>query len=304
MIVGKNKITGKDGYSNGLSLHKIINVAKTEYVKWIYNPRMILFMMLIVFMYDYIIEEMLKSADKMDKMLMVFEPFIAMANSQLLIMVIPAVFIVLISDFPKTDGNTMFYISRVGKNNWMFGQLMFGIMAAATYILGIVFMSVTMVAKHAYGKNMWSEVVTGYVRAFPNESRSRIPMLINGRLYNNMKPFQAMVLTVSLLMLYLICMELMLLVGFSVGKRMIGILTGYVVIGIGSSLCGLGSNTQWAFPSAHSIAWLHYDEILKIQKVKITYSYAYFLLIIAVLFIVSILTVNRYDFAKITDMED
>lgn len=43
---------------------------------------------------------------------MVLESFIAMTNSKFLVMIIPAVFMLLISDFPKTDGNTMFYILK------------------------------------------------------------------------------------------------------------------------------------------------------------------------------------------------
>ena len=209
MIVEKNK--------SGLSFHMIRNVAQTEYIKWICNPRILIFMILYVFLYDYIIQEMLKAAHKMGEMLMVFEPFIAMTNSSLLIMVIPAVFIVLVSDFPKTDGNTMFYISRVGKNNWMFGQLLFGIMAAGSYLMSILVISVTLVVRHSFGKNMWSNVITSYTKAFPNEKMARIPMLVNGKLYNNMTPVQTVILTITLLMLYLMVMELMLLVSFSVG---------------------------------------------------------------------------------------
>lgn len=296
MIVEKNK--------SGLSFHMIRNVAQTEYIKWICNPRILIFMILYVFLYDYIIQEMLKAAHKMGEMLMVFEPFIAMTNSSLLIMVIPAVFIVLVSDFPKTDGNTMFYISRVGKNNWMFGQLLFGIMAAGSYLMSILVISVTLVVRHSFGENMWSNVITSYTKAFPNEKMARIPMLVNGKLYNNMTPVQTVILTITLLMLYLMVMELMLLVSFSVGKRMMGILISYTIIGVGSALCGLKSKIQWVFPSAHSIAWLHFDDVLRIQKFKISYSYIYFIVLLIVLFAVSLVTVKRYDFAKITDMED
>lgn len=287
-----------------LSFYKIRNVAAIEYAKWIYNPRLILFMVLFVFIYDYVIEEMLAAADKMDGYLMLLEPFIAVANSELLVMVIPAVFIVLMSDFPKTDGNTMFYIQRVGKNNWIFGQLFFGMMAAATYLFGIIFVSFVMVAKQAYAKNMWSTVITGYVQRFPEESRSRIPMLINERLYNNLKPGQTFLQTVVLLFLYLLCMELLLLVGFAAGKRILGMIISYTIIAAGSSLCGLENPAQWFFPSAHSIAWLHYDPVLRIQNMQIVYSYLYFFFLLFVLLIISLTGIRRYDFAKVTDMED
>lgn len=303
MTVEKTK-RDRDTDEGRLSFYKIRNVASVEYVKWLLNPRLIIFIVLYVFIYDYVIEELLDAAHRMDECIMLLEPFIAMANSGLLIMVIPAVFMVLISDFPKTDGNTMFYIQRVGKANWMLGQMLFGIMSALTYLSAIIFVSFLMVAKDAFAMNTWSPVVTTYVKTFPNESMARVPLLINERLYNNMTPVRAFVITVSLLFLYLIIMELLLLVGFSAGRRIAGMIVSYTVIAVGSSLCGISTKAQWAFPSAHSIAWLHYDKVLKVQKVDIRYSYLYFLVLIAVLFIISLVAVRRYDFAKITDMED
>ncbi len=304
MTVEKNKKKNEKNKELKISLRKIFNVAKIEYTKWIFNPRMIILIVMFTFMYDYIIEELLNAADKMNSLIMIYEPFIAMANSQLLLMIIPAVFIVLISDFPKTDGNTMFYISRVGKLNWMFGQMVFAIASAVTYLVGILVISMTLVVQKGYSKNVWSPVITEYTRNFPNDVKSRIPQLINGRLYNNMTPNQALLLTLSLILLMLVMIEMMLLLGFSLGKRILGMLFAYMVIGIGSSLSLVESGFRWAFPSAHSIAWVHFDPVLKIQKVKITTSYLYFAIILVVMFIVSLITMKHYDFSKVTDMED
>lgn len=297
-----NKHMAED--KNTISLRKILNVAKIEFTKWIFNPRIIIFVVLYMFLYDYIVEEMLAAAKKMDSMIMIYEPFVAMANSELLIMIIPAVFIVLISDFPKTDGNTMFYISRVGKINWLLGQIIFAISSAVTYLLGILGISIIMVANQGYSKNVWSPLVTDYVKTFPNDVKSRIPMLINGRLYNNMTPTQALILTLSLLLLMLVVIEFLLLVGFSIGKRILGMLFAYMVIGLGSSFCALENGIMWAFPSANSIAWLHFDPVLKKQDMKITTSFLYFIIIMVVMFVVSIITMKHYDFSKVTDMED
>ncbi|MDE6232100.1 MAG: hypothetical protein K2M60_01955, partial [Lachnospiraceae bacterium] len=75
-------------------------------------------------------------------------------------------------------------------------------------------------------------------------------------------------------------------------------------IGVGSSLCGMGNSIQWAFPAAHSLAWLHFDYVLKIQSVNIGYSYLYFIILFIVLSVISVTAIRRYDFSKITDMED
>ena len=48
-----------------LSIRKILSVAKTEYVKWICDPRMIIYVAMNIFMYDYVTKVLLQNADKM-----------------------------------------------------------------------------------------------------------------------------------------------------------------------------------------------------------------------------------------------
>ena len=287
-----------------LSFNKIKSVASMEYIKWLFNARMLLLIILYAFIYDYVVEELLKGAERMDGYIMLVEPFVAVTNSELLVMVIPVAFLVLMSDFPKTDGNTLFYIQRVGKINWLWGQLLFGVMAAVTYLLSIIGVSFVMIANRGFLKNYWSPVVTQYVKTFPNESKAKLPKLINSRLYNNLTPLQAFVLAVTLMLLYLILMEIWLLIGFSKGKRIMGMLVGYTIIAAGSSLVLLGIKWKWLFPTAHAISWLHFDKVLRFRKFGIGYSYLYFIAAILILIIVCLLGVRRYDFSKVTDMED
>lgn len=108
MIVGNRR-------KSGINLLQIWNVAKVEYAKWICNPRMIIILCMVLFVYDYIVCTMHNASGEMGKMCMIIEPFLAICNSTLLILIMPIVFLTLMGDFPKTDGNTMFYIYRTGK---------------------------------------------------------------------------------------------------------------------------------------------------------------------------------------------
>ena len=40
-----------------MAINKVFRVAKNEYVKWITNPKLIIFVVLIVFAYDYVISD-------------------------------------------------------------------------------------------------------------------------------------------------------------------------------------------------------------------------------------------------------
>ena len=46
----------------GFSIRKIGNVAATEYVKWICNPRISIFLCMFVFVYDYVAETVTQHA--------------------------------------------------------------------------------------------------------------------------------------------------------------------------------------------------------------------------------------------------
>lgn len=116
----------------------ILRVAKNEYVKWIRNPKMIILAVMLIFAYDYVILELTEAAGKMGEKLQVFEGFIGISNSQLLLMIIPIVFVGLMGDFPKVDGNAMFYIHRAGKNNWLLGQILFAGFICRIRLVGIV----------------------------------------------------------------------------------------------------------------------------------------------------------------------
>ncbi|MBQ4069179.1 MAG: hypothetical protein IJC76_08000 [Lachnospiraceae bacterium] len=289
--------------NRNLSLRKILSVAKTEYIKWVTNPRMILFVAMIIFVYDYIIKVLIENSDKMSKYINVIEPFIAIGNSPFLLFVIPIIFLALISDFPKSDGNSMFYMIRTGKVNWMLGQLLFAIYAGVSYIVAIFAVSCLCIMKKAYIYNAWSDVTTKYFIEFPDE-KNILSELINARLYNNLLPNQALLHTSVLVIFMIIIIALVQLLAFSYSKKILGLLLNITVlcVGIGSTI--FEGVVKWVFPVSNAITWMHYDDIFKKPVVPIVNSYMYFGIILLVLIIWNIFAIKRYDFSKVEDLED
>ncbi|MGN0375190.1 MAG: hypothetical protein ACI4EN_06775, partial [Butyrivibrio sp.] len=283
---------------------KSFNLAKTEYVKWICNPKMLMFAVMIIFIYDYIIKEMLKAASNMNTGLMILEPFIAICNSTLLLLIMPAVYMALMGDFPKVDGNSMYYIQRVGKQNWMFGQFIFSVMASVTFVVSTVLCSSVCVLGNCFTYNKWSEVATKFVKYNPEQSQSLLAILFTGRLYNNLSPVEAFALSAGLMTLYLILISMLLLMGFTIGKRTAGIAVTGMVICAGSALVEVGSSFKWVFPASHTLPWVHYNLIYNKQYFDIRLSFIYFVVFIIILYLVSSRLIERYDFSKISEMEE
>ncbi len=96
-------------------LKKSLRIAKTEYIKWLRNPRMLIGGILIIVIYTLAVVPLLERAEKMGIPMNIFEPIIAVGNSGLLVMLLPSVFLILQSDYPVIEPNSLMYLSRTGK---------------------------------------------------------------------------------------------------------------------------------------------------------------------------------------------
>ena len=154
------------------SISKIWHIAKMEYIKLIMDPRMILIVAALVFAYQFITVPLLQNAAMMGKPINVYEPFVALLNSNFMILLVPAVFLAIMSDYPRIDGNTLFVVQRAGKGNWFFGQILYAQMSILSYLL-VVF--VGMMVPVLWGGSFsakWSPVVSEFAYSFPDYAQN------------------------------------------------------------------------------------------------------------------------------------
>lgn len=189
-------------------LRKIWGVARTEYVGWITDPRIIILGVLLIFIKTLAIDPLAARAEKFGDTMIIFEPYIAVGNSGALTLFMPLVFLVLLSDYPKLGGNSMFYISRTGKKNWLCGQILFLIMAIVTFI-GVVFLASMLFSGGHFGTE-WSEAVRKYIARFPNEAGNFDSHLLPSNLYNQIPIMTAIWQTSVLLAEYLLALALVI----------------------------------------------------------------------------------------------
>lgn len=171
----------------------VLSVASSEYVRWITNPRIIIVGVLLVFMRTLAVEPLLERAHKIGISLGIFEPYIAIGNSGMLVMLMPCVYLILMSDYPKITGNTLFFIQRTGKWNWFIGQMLFILYTILTF-MGIV-MAGSILISEGRMLSGWSDAVTKYNAVFPDEANSFASELIPSNLYNQMPMWSAVIQT-------------------------------------------------------------------------------------------------------------
>lgn len=282
------------------NLKQIFSVAKTEYLGWITNPRIIILGVLLIFIKFLAIEPLAARAEKFGERLVLFEPFVALSNSGMLALFIPLVFLVLLSDYPKLHGNSMLYIYRTGKRNWLLGQFLFLLMAILTFLVLIFLLSV-LFSGGQFGYN-WSDAVTKYNAKFPDEAYNFDSQLLPSNLYNQIPMITAVILTFWLIFAYLFLLALIIYAVKILFNNSLGLTAGLAVIILGLITTSLSLDIMWAFPMANSIIWLHYEEILSEPIYPIWCSFAYFGAAVFILIVLNIIALKRLRFTEATEL--
>lgn len=274
----------------------VFRIAWNEYVRWLCSPRMVIFLVMILFIQSYVADEMVARSEKMGEPFGVFEIFIAVANSTPLCVVIPAVYLLLIGDFPRRDGNMLLYVYRAGKYKWLLGQLLSSVMEALTYLGALVLCCVLMAAGHCYAMDRWSGVVTRYESMFPEEMDSTVSQLITGRLYNNFTPYQAFGYSASLLFCMFLFVAVLKMLFFFLGRPTAGLSVNVCLLAFGWVFSFLDMGVKWVFPLPHTVEWQHCDEIFRTMPVSMESSYLYFGVLVGVLVFACIVLVDGFNF--------
>ena len=284
------------------NLRQCFSCAKTEYIKWVCDARMVILGVLLIFIYNFAILPLLQNAEKMNEPLNMLEPFIAVANSGAVLMIIPLVFMTLIADFPKIDNNTVFYIMRIGRKNWLTGQIIKLVMMAASYLAVIFVGSVVPMITRGFWYNGWSNVVTNFKNVFPEQSMNFGVQLVPENLYNQLTVFEAAVKSYLLVFAYLMIIGLILLALSLIKHKTLGFVSCGAVIALGTAFCSIKTSLMWTMPMANSIIWLHFTKYFRVPEVSITFSVVYLVTFVAVLIIFCYIMIGRFNYDNVSEI--
>ena len=251
-------------------------MAWTEYRQWIVNPRILLIGILCVFSKSMVADALIQQAAETGEKLHYLEPFIAMGNSNVLLLFFPFVFLILMSDFPAMRKSTLFVMKRTGKRVWFYGQFLFLWMCAVTFLLLVLGLSCLSVIGNADWGNSWSNAVTKYAAMFPEKYNSFTAQYIPVNLYNQLPIDIAFWHTVFLLLGYLVLLAMLLMLWKLCLCKTAGLLTNATLIGLGAAACTIRLPAMWIFPMANSLIWMHYTKIAAEPVYPLWASYAYF----------------------------
>ncbi len=284
------------------SIKQSLASAKTEFIKWICDARMIILAVLLIFIHTFAIAPLIENAELMGKPLNILEPFVAVANSNMILLIIPLVFLTLIADFPKIDTNTVFYIIRVGRINWLIGQIL-KLIFMALFLIAVVFAgTVVLMLGRGFWRNEWSEVATGFAEAFPDKAGNFGVSLLPENLYNQRPVFTLALQSYLLLFAYLLTIGLVLLSFSLIKQKTAGFVLCGAIISIGAAFCAVRSRFMWSMPMSHSIIWLHYTKYFREPIVSMTGSVIYFVTVILVLIVFCCIAISRFNYDNVAEI--
>lgn len=280
----------------------VFRAAWLEYIKWVADPRMLILPVLMIFIYSLAIEPLTANAQVMGERLNLFEPYVAVMNSPVVILILPLTFMALTADFPRIDTNTVFIISRMGRTRWLCSQLMKLAMMAFSYLLAVFAGAVIPVMLTAEASTKWSRVVTGFAEMYPELSGNYGAGLIPKNLYYQFPVLGAAALSFLYVFLYLIIIGLVLLT-FTVWKRRTA---GFVLCGLtvslGAATFAISSGLQWIFPMSNALIWVHKTTVLRQGIYPMTASVAYLIAVPVVLAVLCFFGVKRFNYDNITEV--
>ncbi|MDE7366371.1 MAG: hypothetical protein K2N24_03330 [Lachnospiraceae bacterium] len=273
----------------------IWKLSRMELMQLMRSTKIIILALFAIFINIQIITPLRALSITMEHKLSIFEPFAAIGNSGVVVLILPLFFITMMADFPREGESRYFYQIRCSKRTWVMGQIVYGVECSIMLTLFVFAASVLLSLDFISWSPDYSYAVTRYVALFPEWAGEYVVQLIPENLYNQIPLPVAVVHTVLLLILYFIMLAMLILVFSLVKKKIAGLFLDGIIILLGTITCAGRMAYMWVFPMAHTITWLHYAEYQSKPVLPLCDSYLYFSVINAAFIVLSIIISKRYN---------
>lgn len=273
----------------------MLKLSKIEFSYLVRSTKIIILALFIIFINIQIITPLRECGTLMESKLSIFEPFAALGNSGVVVLILPLFFITMMADYPREGNNQYFYHVRCGKRVWLGGQILYAVASSMALALFVFACSVILSLDFVECNSNYSYAVTRYVATFPERAGEYVVQLIPENLYNQISLLGAIVNTMLLTMLYFMMLALIILIFTLMNRKIVGLLLDGTIVTAGAILCSVRATYMWVLPMAHTITWLHYSEYVGKPVLPLGYSYLYFGVINLVLIVISVVMSKRYN---------
>lgn len=279
-------------------IKQILRVAKWSFIDWLMDVRQIFVLLLLICVSNYTVAPLVKMAKGEGKPLNMVEPFLANVNSVFFILIILFCWIVLISDYPKMEGNNGYILIRINRLTWLAGKVLAFFLAAVTFLAEVTAVFTVRACSVCFIADGWSTLMQEAYMEMDSGKLEQygVRCIVQDRVFNHYTPYEAFTYT-ALLLLGFCCMTALVMTAASLGKsKTAGLVVNVVLIVGGYSLVHTVSVRQFWLPVANVM--LDRQATSLIRLVSKEYGYRYFAVCCAALLALSIVLVRHGQVQK------
>jgi len=289
------------------SAQQVVFVAVNNYRLWHKNPRIIIAFALAFILCFLLSDKTVRFANEMDTQMQIVEAFIWTFGDSNSILLSSLLLILLFADMPFINTGTPFFLMRINRKIWLFGQGLYIITATLLYMAFILVATSIVCMRGSFSGNMWSE--TAAILAYSGAGEKiALPAFVD--VLEMSLPYQVMAHIFALMLLYALLMAFIMLY-FNIAKgHVAGVLSTFVFALYGfllnpeliKSVFSLRDSQMyqahlamgWISPLNHATYHMHnfgYNYLPRLQ-----HTYLIFAVLIIGCFILTLRAVKRYNF--------
>ena len=266
---------------------QIFWVAGVEFRKFLTVKNFILMLFSLIFLGESVVSKMAAVSQETGIRLNILEPVNLIFSYSFHAMIIPIVFIVLLSNFPDRSSGGIFMMARIRRRTWLLGQIVFAILAGAFYLCILLAGSMLWIRGTGELSNQWSDFMTSLYLEYPDVYARNTQLFLEAGTVTQGRPVGVFLVSCVLMLCYLAVLAQLLILFSLVKWKRIGLFfnIGLTIFGAVAVFC-LG-RAKWIFPLAHSIFGIHFVLFFAKPELPLRYSVLYYGALNAVLFLVN-----------------
>ena len=288
-------------------LSQVAAVVRYNFRMWRGNVRIVLTFALAFILCFLLSDKAASFAYDMGTAMQAFEPFVWTFGDANSVLLISLLLVLLFADIPFLGAGVPYYLVRMKRSTWAWGQLVYLILATLIYMVFILIATTLICMQNSFIGNMWSE--TAAILGYSGAGKAvALPALV--KTLEMSRPYQCAETIFLLMLLYTLVLALLMLLFKLLRGKSAG-----VVAAFGFSLYGLLLNPQlikqmfnlpdelmykanvavgWLSPLNQATYHMHnfgYDLLPRLWQ-----TYGIFAALIILLMIGILLAIRKYNF--------
>ena len=192
----------------GSSMHKVLSVCGYNFRMWRGNMRIVLTFALAFILCFLLSDKAASFAYDMGTSMQAFEPFVWTFGDANSVLLISLLLVLLFADIPFLGACVPYYLVRMKRSTWAWGQLLYIVAATAIYMVFIFVATSVICAQNSFLGNMWSE--TAAILGYSGAGKAvALPALV--KTLEMSRPYQCAAVIFLLMLAYTLTLVLLML---------------------------------------------------------------------------------------------